>query len=367
MTSAHRRYDQRILWRECVSLRENGYDVTLIINDDQPNETLENGIRILSTGFVPQGRRQRMTEGVRRVYELGLAQDGDIYHLHDAELLMVALKLKKHKKKVIFDSHEVYGIQLQRRMWIPSVLRKGIASAYNLYEAYVCKRIDGVIHIGRYNGKDWFAGRSKRFVYVGNFPRMEEYGAVQMPPYHTRGKICLSGSLSKEEGLLTLVEAADRANTKLVLAGKFIPDSFQEEVEIRDTHHVVEYVGFLDRKGIFDLYRRCAIGMCVLPFFNGHLVDNLNTKIYEYMAMEMPVIISDWPYRRKLIQKYHFGLTVKNPSDIVEIAEKIKWLLNHPREAEEMGKNGKRLLEEKFTWDVAEKELLKLYCEISES
>ena len=81
MTSAHLRYDQRILWRECFSLREHGYDVTLIVNDAQENEVLENGIRILSTGFVPQGRRERMTEGVKRVYELGIVQNADIYGL----------------------------------------------------------------------------------------------------------------------------------------------------------------------------------------------------------------------------------------------------------------------------------------------
>ena len=109
LTSAHPRYDQRILWRECYSLREHGYDVTLIVNDAQKNEILENGIKILSTGFVPKGRRQRMTEGVARVYELGMAQDANIYHLHDAELLTIALKLKKQGKRVVFDSHEFYG------------------------------------------------------------------------------------------------------------------------------------------------------------------------------------------------------------------------------------------------------------------
>ncbi|MBQ8698878.1 MAG: hypothetical protein IJ521_07760, partial [Schwartzia sp.] len=126
--------------------------MTLIVNDNQENEMLDNGIKILSTGFVPQGRWQRMTGGVKRVYELGLAEDADIYHLHDAELLTIALKLKKHGKKVIFDSHEVYGEVIKGREWIPITLRKGLSAAYNIYETYISKRIDAVIQVGKYDG-----------------------------------------------------------------------------------------------------------------------------------------------------------------------------------------------------------------------
>ena len=62
-----------------------------------------------------------------------------------------------------------------------------------------------------------------------------------------------------------------------------------------------------------------------------------------------------------MVEKYNFGL-VANPSDIDDIAAKIRWILDHPKEAAEMGKNGKRLLEEQFTWeDAAEPELLRMY------
>ena len=365
MTSAHPRYDQRILWRECCSLREQRYDVALIVNDAQASETLKNGIRILSTGFVPKGRKQRMTEGVKRIYELGIAQDADIYHLHDPELLTVALKLKKQGKKVIFDSHETYGENIKEKMWIPAAMRNLLAVAYNAYESYVCRRIDGVIHVGKYDGQDWFSDRSKRFVYVGNFPKLSEYEGVPVPDYTTRKNVCFSGGIAKEFGILTLVTAVDKAQTELILAGRFIPDSFRAEVAVQDSHHVVQYQGYLNRREIFELYARCAVGMCVFPDLKGQLVkiSNFNTKVYEYMAMEMPVILSDWPYKRKMIEKYKFGL-VANPDDVEDIAEKIRWLLDHPKEAEEMGRNGKRLLEEQFTWDVAEKELLRLYNEI---
>lgn len=368
LTSAHPRYDQRILWRECCSLRKHGYNVTLIVNDNQLNETLENGIKILSTGFVPQGRRERMTEGVRRVFALGIAQDADIYHLHDPELLWIALKLKEHGKKVIFDSHETYGENIKEKMWIPAPMRCLLSFTYNVYESYVCRRIDGVIHVGKYDGKDWFSGRSKRFAYVGNFPRKEDFEAIPVSKYSERKHVCFSGGIAKDFGALTMLEAVSKAKTKLILAGRFTDDVFQNEFFACDKNHVVRYHGLLDRKKIVELYAKCAIGICVLPDLGGQLVKiaNFNTKVYEYMAMEMPVIVSDWPYKRQMIETYQFGL-VANPNDADDIAEKIRWLLDHPEEAEAMGKNGKLLLMQQFTWDVAEKELLKLYKEIDES
>lgn len=366
LTSAHPRYDQRILWRECCSLSENGYDVTLIVNDNQPNETLKSGVRILSTGFIPQGRFQRMTEGVRHVYELGLAQNADVYHLHDPELLRIAMELKAHEKKVIFDSHEFYGEQIKTREYIPSIMRNFISGKYHAYETHVCRRIDGVIVPALYDGKETFEGRARKIAHVNNYPKRAEYGNIDISPYAERKGICYSGALSENRGITTLVEAGKTANAQVVLAGKFSSPAYERKILEMTASGGIEYIGFIEnREEVFSLYARCAIGAGLL-IDDGQYgkLEGLPTKVYEYMAAAMPVLISDFPYNQKLISKYRFGLTA-NPLDVMEIAAKIKWLIHHPQEAEEMGKNGKRLLEEQFTWEcAAESELLRIYNEI---
>ena len=364
LTSAHPRYDQRILWRECCSLCEHGYDVTLVVNDAKESESLKNGVQILSTGFVPKGRRQRMTEGVRRVYELGLAQNADIYHLHDPELLTVALKFKQQGKKVIFDSHEIHGEDIKAKKYLPFLVRNLIAFAYTAYESYVCGRIDGVIIPTRFDGKDVFAGRCRRFSMVENYPRASEYEGIEIPSYHVREGVCYSGSLTPQRGITNLAKAGAMTLTDIVLMGSFSSEAYRREILESNRGHI-RYLGLItDRKELFRTYTECAIGVSLL-LDDGQFkkLEIMPTKVYEYMAMEMPVLVSDFPYNRALIEKYQFGLTA-NPEDVSDIASKIRWLLDHPEEAEVMGKNGKRLLTEQFTWDVAEKELLKLYQEI---
>lgn len=364
LSTSLNRYNQRMLGREAFSLQENGYDVLVVVNDMAGSETLENGVKILSTGFVSQGRWQRMTEGARRVYELGLAQNADIYHLHETELLPFALKLKQHGKKVIFDSHEFYGENIKGRKWIPWVFRRPVSSLYTWYETYVCRQIDGVISVAYWKGKDWFEGRSRRSVQVGNYPRADEYRMVSIPDYSVRTGVCYSGGLVAERGITNLVEAGKRSGTTVCLAGTFSSKEYEQMI-MQDSKHI-RYLGFINsRKELFQIYADCAIGVSLLLDVGQYAkLENLPTKVYEYMAAEMPVILSDFPYNRKLIEKYHFGL-VANPADSDDIAEKIVWLLEHPKDAEKMGKNGKRLLEEQFTWErAAEPALLQMYKEI---
>ena len=48
VTSAHNRYDGRIFLKQCVSLVNNNYDVTLLCCDNIPDEK-KNNVNIVST------------------------------------------------------------------------------------------------------------------------------------------------------------------------------------------------------------------------------------------------------------------------------------------------------------------------------
>ena len=50
-----------------------------------------------------------------------------------------------------------------------------------------------------------------------------------------------------------------------------------------------------------------------------------------------------------------------------EIAAAIRYLLDHPDEARQMGENGRRAIKEEFNWGVEEKTLLALYEDILKS
>ncbi|MBT9145992.1 MAG: Spore coat protein SA [candidate division WS2 bacterium] len=52
------------------------------------------------------------------------------------------------------------------------------------------------------------------------------------------------------------------------------------------------------------------------------------------------------------------------PANEKQLAQKIKYLLDHPERWEEMGKNSRRLAEEEFEWSKIAEKYLKVYEEV---
>ena len=87
-------------------------------------------------------------------------------------------------------------------------------------------------------------------------------------------------------------------------------------------------------------------------------------KFFEYMAAGIPIVASDFPLWQKFIEEIGCGLLV-NPLDPQSIANAIQWLLEHPKEAEAMGKRGKEAVLNQYNWSNEVKKLLALYGRLS--
>jgi glycosyltransferase involved in cell wall biosynthesis len=78
------------------------------------------------------------------------------------------------------------------------------------------------------------------------------------------------------------------------------------------------------------------------------------------MCAGIPVIASDFPLWRDIIAGNDCGLLV-DPMDPKAIAEAIDYLVTHPQEAQRMGANGRRAVDERYNWAVEERKLLVFY------
>ena len=81
------------------------------------------------------------------------------------------------------------------------------------------------------------------------------------------------------------------------------------------------------------------------------------------MAAGIPVIASDFPLWKKIIDQHKCGICV-NPLKPEEISSAIDYLISHADEAKKMGDNGHKAVMKNYNWAVEEKKMLDLYTKI---
>lgn len=365
ITSAHPRYDVRIFKKECKSLASNGYDVTLIVNDHLNDEVIDK-VKIVSVRFKYKNRVERILKSKRKFFKKAIEFDADVYHFHDPELLPLGNKLKRIGKKVIFDSHENYTMQIKEKYYIPKLIRNIISKLYFIYETYSVKKIDAVIFPCTFNNINPFEKRANITVFLNNVPILSElYDKYNDEITKDDRTLCYVGALTHDRGITHLIKAAYKSSARLILGGAFSPKEYFDKVKHMKEFSCVDYRGFVDRNEVLDIYEKSKIGVCtILNVGQYNKSDNLATKVYEYMSMGLPVIISDYTYARNVIEKYKFGIAI-DPENIENITEAINFLLSNPDISKEMGQAGRRAVREKFNWNIEEKKLLKLYGHLS--
>ncbi|MGN0711636.1 MAG: glycosyltransferase [Anaerovoracaceae bacterium] len=178
--------------------------------------------------------------------------------------------------------------------------------------------------------------------------------------------ICYAGSLTEDRGITQLVKASYIAGCTLKLAGNFHSDEYKNFIFSLSEAENTEYLGELTRTEILDLYSECAVGMATILDRGQYFIDdNLPTKVYEYMAVGLPSVISDTKHAREVNAKYNCFELV-DPENTEEIAAAIKSIVDNPQRQFQMSENGRNAIKNELNWDIEAEKLIKLYSEITD-
>lgn len=354
LTSVHQATDVRIFHKQAKSLAKAGYDVVLIGQHDK-DETIDD-VKIIALS-KPKSRLMRFLSTLR-VLRLGLRQKAHLYHFHDPELIPAGLVLKLYGKKVIYDVHEDYRSNILCNGWIPKLLAKPVALIADFSEKLLSRYFDAVVVVDIFLKRRFTKGSVK----ISNFPPVHLSGESKRRKEGVL-RCVYAGGLSELRGIIKVVEALEHVSVpvQLLLLGHFENNRTREVVESLKGFDKVKYMGFVPSQEVATYLASSDVGMLILqPVPAYKPVGEGCLKLFEYMLMGLPVIASDFPFLRQILEENQCGILV-DPTDPKKIAEAIDYLSRHRDTARKMGKNGRNAVLKKYNWESQEKKLLQLY------
>ncbi len=357
ISTVHPRNDVRIFYKECTSLSKN-YEVHLIVSDGLGDE-IKNKVTIHDTGLRQQSRIKRAKIDSKKALAKALELDCELYHFHDPELMSIGAQLVKHKKKVIYDVHEDIPRQILAKPYIHKYLKPILSKVIEYKENTNAKKYSAVLTSTPFI-KNRFININKNTIDINNFPIIEDFDSIEIS--NQKNQLCYVGGLSENRGTYTLVKSMKTVDSKLVLAGNFESQELLNKCKQEKEWEKVEFKGYVDRKEISKILGESKIGMVNLkPIIN--YVDALPVKMFEYMIAGIPVVTSNFPLWKDIVETNQCGICI-DPNNVDKIAEAINYLLNNPDIAKEMGENGQKAVLEKYNWNIEEQKLFKVYKDV---
>jgi glycosyltransferase involved in cell wall biosynthesis len=366
ITSGHNPLSSRLFHKELKSLQKIYRDLSIIAPHEKSEESLD-GIAIY--GVQKYKSRYNRWATLLALYKKSRELEPDIIHCHEPDSLFVAyiLKRKFPGTKVIYDCHEFHPQSFTENF--PRPLRDLLRILIEKCENYLAEKSDAIITVNPrlvVRFKRWNA----RVVLLPNYPLLETFMKIERKREilsSSEVRLIYVGIISSDRGAFKMLELLRDLglfiNVKLMLIGKFASEAVHREFwKIAEEHNLtnrIDYKGYLPHEETIQNLMSADIGLFLV---NGKERYNWGEpiKYFEYSAAGLPVIISDLPAKRALIEQNRNGILI-NPEKIEESVEAIKYLVENSEKVTMMSQNGRKVFLEKYNWERTEPRLLDLY------
>lgn len=359
LTTVHQPFDTRIFHKEAKTLVRAGYKVTLIAPHSK-NEIVDR-VKIIALAKA-RNRFMRIFIHTWQILFLALSQRANIYHFHDPELIFIGILLKFIGKKVIYDVHEDVPRQIMNKSWLGNnQIRKLASFIMNIVEQIGAKSFNKILVVTPKIAKRF---PKNKVVILRNFPVLKLIDdAIPLNYKKNKPIIIYAGGLKRVRGIKEIIQAMNYIDNKaeLWLLGKWYDEKFKRECENLAGWKQVKDFGFVSLNKVYQYMKIVNIGISILYPLENHL-KSLPVKHYEYMTCSLPIIISNFSYWKDIFKGCALFADPYNPKDI---AQKILFLLENKNVMKKMGKNGRKLIIEKYNWEEETKRLLEMYEHLS--
>ena len=315
--------DQRVE-KVCRSLSENGFQPELIGNNWGGLPEMERDYSFSRIELKSKVLRFAYVEFQRKLYHelLRKADKNTILLSNDLDTLLPNYLIsKKINIPLVFDSHEIFTE-------MPAINGRFTQKIWRSLERFIVPKIQYMMTASE-SYADWFAKtyEIERPVVVQNFPRKttnpQDYSQNNSPKI-----ILYQGVINPSRGLDKIISTMKSIeNAELWIAGDG-PKKAEYLALTKDLklENKVKFIGKLLPEKLREITRKADLGLSIEENNGLSYYFSMPNKVSDYIQARIPVVVSDFPEMRKVVDHFHAGEKISNYN---ELAEKVKIVLEN--------------------------------------
>jgi glycosyltransferase involved in cell wall biosynthesis len=353
VTTAHAWGDPRVFERELAACLEWGLETHVFVPLAEPparSGWSADPRLVLHPLAMPAGRgaRVRLALGVwRQVLRHGPFR---LVHFHDPELVpaMALLGLLRPATYTLYDIHEDLPLQVASKNYLPPALRAPTARLAQCMLRTARELFSGFAPATEAIARDWPAAQTR---VLHNYPKAL-FGLAGAPPDPRR--ILYVGGLSRVRGIPLALEALREArlrlpDLRLELIGRIMEADTGRAVRAAVAEGWCAHTPWLEPAALQARAAGAGVGLVTLLPTPSYL-ESLPTKLFEYMAMGIPVLASDFPLWRRLVEEADAGrVAAPRPG---ALAQALVELCSDPERLRRHALAGRAAYQERYRWEV---------------
>lgn len=346
--------DQR-MHRICNSLYSMGYDVTLVGRKRSFSSKMvqENYNKERLSLFFTKGMLFYLEYNLRLLLYL-YKHKPSVVVSNDLDTLLASFILTKLvKTKLVYDSHELFtevpeliGRKFKKKLWekLESYILPKLSNSYT-----VCNSIAQI-----YNNKYGISMNSIR-----NLPLKKEY--LPANDLHKEKHIIIyQGALNLGRGIELMITAMQFLdNCKLMIIGDGdVTEQLKELSKSLNLQFKIEFIGKIPLSQLHQYTSRASLGLSLEEDLGLSYHYALPNKLFDYIQAQIPVIVSDLPEMKAIVEKYNVGLVLKT-REARTLAKEIKRVFSL-RESTNL-KNNLKIAASELCWENEEQKLKHIF------
>ncbi|MBC8267082.1 MAG: glycosyltransferase [Flavobacteriales bacterium] len=374
ITSLHSPKDDRIFFKQAISLKNFGFQVSILCLADENGKMKDmsgnvlnanNQLQIEVDGIQIYGVKKQSGIFQKILHKIGkgkcwqsfiekaIAINAEVYHAHEPQTAFIGLKIqKKTDAKFIYDAHEPWIFSRSIKEWILKKLclpkLKNIISANQITGQSLLKENPNLNTEVIYNcSPSFFTNHQKE---------------------NTEVIICHEGSLWFNRGLKLIVEVLvilkkTFPNFKFRIIGEvYAKEKIYLESKIKEYNleNNIEITGWLTYKEVPKAIADCSIGIITNTNEKRNTLAGPPNKLFNYMTIGLAVISVDLPATTQIIRETNCGIIIKKRNPQLLSSALIK-LLNDKAALSLLQHKSSIAAEEKYNWESEANKLFQFY------